>query len=141
MLTNNGSVLQYKITSRNFLRKSDGTPWDKWERDAVAESEKLQTIYLKSYAAQYRYPLRRITGQLSNIPTPTNGPVVYLWPHLILKENYDGTFYLPQGYSYHARQCFYEGEFIQLYDITLGGTSTAGGTSSFSSAFNSSFGS
>lgn len=131
----------YKITSRNFLRKSDGTPWDKWERDAVAESEKLQTIYLKSYAAQYRYPLRRITGQLSNIPTPTNGPVVYLWPHLILKENYDGTFYLPQGYSYHARQCFYEGEFIQLYDITLGGTSTAGGTSSFSSAFNSSFGS
>ena len=131
----------YKITSRNFLRKSDGTPWDKWKRDAVTESEKLQTIYLKSYAAQYRFPLRRITGQLSNIPVPTTAPVVYLWPHLILKENYDGTFYLPQGYSYHARQGFYEGEFIQLYDITQGGTSTTGGTSSFSTAFNSSAGS
>ncbi|HQQ81945.1 MAG TPA: hypothetical protein PK059_02090 [Cyclobacteriaceae bacterium] len=128
------------ITHINYLRKSDGTQWILWTRDAVAESTFLQSIYLKSYAAQYRMPIRRLTGSLSSRQVNDSITPVYLTPISMLKENYDGKFYRPMGYSYHVRQCEYQGEFLEIVDITAGGTSTSGGLATTNATFNSSFG-
>jgi hypothetical protein len=129
----------YAMTHINYLRSSAGVPWDRWTRDAVEELHELQNIVLRSYAAQYKRATRRLTGSLSNIPV--GGSPVYLTPISSIKDNYDGRFYRPMGYSHHVRQCLYEGEFIELVDITEGGTSTGGGISDFNNDFNADFGS
>jgi hypothetical protein len=129
------------ITHLNFLRKSDGTPWIFWKRDAVAESERLQSIFLKALSAQYRNPRQRLTGQLSNRQINDSIAPVYITPIQLVKDNYDGKFYRPMGIAYHARQCYFDGDFVEMIDITAGGTSTSGGISSFNSTFNSTYGS
>ena len=128
------------ITHRNYIRKSDGTDWGFWKRDAVTESELLQTLFMRSYAAQYRQTCRRLTGTLTNKVITGDTPV-YVAPYSMLKDNYDNRFYVPSGYSYMDKSCMYKGEFLEEYDITVGGTSTSGGASTFNSTFNSTFGS
>ncbi len=127
----------YKYTHINYLRSSGGVPWEKWSRDNVDEDTSLQQIVMKSYAAQYKRASRRITGALSN--KPVGGDPVYLTPISMLKENYDGKFYKAQGFSYHDRICLYDGEFVEMLDITEGGTETGSGIGSFNKSFNASF--
>lgn len=129
----------YVYTHINYLRSSAGVPFQKWSRDAVDEDHTLQQIVMRSYAAQYKRSSRRITGSLSN--KPVGGDPVYLTPISMLKENYDGKFYKAQGFAYHDRICLYDGEFVEMVDITSGGVNSDGSISSFSTAFNSSFGS
>lgn len=128
------------LTFRNWLSKSDGSAWTTWKRNAVTELERLQTIALKSYAAQYKKSTRRIQGSVSN-KTDAGDTKQYVTPITMLKDNYDGRFYRPLGYSYYDRQCQYDGSLVEIFDITAGGTDTTGGTSTYNSAFNSAFGS
>lgn len=129
----------YAHTHINYLRSSAGVPWDKWTRDAVVEEHELQIIVMRAYAAQYRQPSRRLTGSLSNIPIGGTGTPVYLSPASVIKDNYDGRFYRPMGYSWQVRDCVYDGEFLEIKDITAGGTSTTGRISSFTNDFNNDF--
>jgi len=125
------------LTHTNFVRSSGGASWDNWKRDAVNEKTTLQEVALKSISAQLKTPSRRISGGLSN--RPVAGNPIYLWPISVLKENYDNKIYKPMGFSYHDRQCMYDGEFIQMTDITSGGTTTNGAVGTFNATFNSTF--
>jgi hypothetical protein len=123
-------------THLNFLRNSSGASWSTWKRNAVNESKPLQEITMLSYAAQIKDPSRRISGSLSAIPVA--GSAVSLSPISVIKDYYDGKLYRPI-YTYRDRECLYEGEFIELKDITAGATSTGGGVRTFNKTFNSTF--
>lgn len=129
----------YTTTHINYFRKSDGTPWIFWKRDAVTESDRLQRIHLKSYAAQYKSASRRITGTLTNIQIAPAIAPPYITPVTMLKETYDNRFYIPQGYSWDVCNSSFYGEFIEETDITKGGTTTKSGANTFNRTFNKTF--
>lgn len=129
-----------KLTFINYLRSSTGEGWVNWTRDAVSELLPLEQILANSYIAQLKDSSRRITGSLTNNKQISNITLqpLYITPLSFL--TIDGGIFLPMGFSYMDKSNIFNGEFIELLDITDGGTETDGGIKTGNTTTNSTFG-
>lgn len=129
------NVLSADLIYAGYLRDSEGNGFETWTRDGVAESTSLHAILLQSYAAQYKRSWRKITGSLYSDDR-------YFTFLDVLREVGDGNrLYLPIALTIDDKRNKYNGEFLELIDITTGAGSDGSGTAPFSSGFTTGFGS
>lgn len=128
------SVLAGNLIYRGYIRDSSGEGFETWARDGIAESATLHAILARSMASQYKRTHRKITGTLY-------GNTKYLTFLNTLKEVLDDNrLYIPMSMTIYDKTNKYNGEFIELIDITSDAGSGGGGEAPFTSGFTTGFG-
>lgn len=128
------SVLSADLIYAGYLRSSDGVGYELWTRNGISESDSMHGIFLKSYAAQYKRSWRKITGTLYSNDR-------YLTFLNTLKEVFDGNrLYIPISLTIDDLRNKYNGEFLELIDITADPGSDGSGEAPYSSGFTTGFG-
>lgn len=128
------NVLSADLIYSGYLRDSAGNGFETWTRDGIAESSSLHAILLQSYAAQYKRSWRKITGSLYSNDR-------YMSFLNVLREVRDGNrLYMPIALTIDDKRNKYNGEFLELIDITADAGSNGSGTSPFSRAYSNAYG-
>lgn len=125
------SILSGDLIYSGFFRDSSGTGYTNWTRNGISESDHLYSIWLKTTIAQYNRTWKKITGSLY-------GDVFS--PLINIIEDLDGVKYIPISLNYDDKNNTYNGEFLELMDITVDSGSDGTGTSPFNSAYSNGFG-
>jgi hypothetical protein len=124
------NVLSADILYAGYFRASDGSGYEKWTRDGVSEETSMHAILLSQYAAQYKRSWRKLTGTLYSNNTNFSFLDVF-------RETSDGDrLYIPVSGTIDDLNNRFNGEFLELSDITEPGE----GSQPFSSAFSTGFG-
>lgn len=128
------SVLAGNLIYRGFFRDADGEGYENWKRDGINELSTLHAILARSMASQYKRTHRKITGTLY-------GNTAYLKFINTLKEVLDeDRLYIPMSMTIYDKTNKYNGEFLELIDITQGAGSGGGGEAPFTSGFTTGYG-
>lgn len=128
------SVLAGNLIYRGYIRDSNDVGYQNWKRDGINESTTLHAILARSMASQYKRTHKKITGTLY-------GNTTYLKFINTLKEVLDDNrLYIPMSMTIYDKTNKYNGEFLELIDITEGAGSDGGGEAPFTSGFTTGFG-
>lgn len=153
------TIISAKLIYAGYISDADGNGYLNWSRDSVDELTTLHDIFMKSAAAQYNKSWRKITGSLA-------GNDAYLGFLNVIREvqqgesiiisgegfssGYSSGFgggveemvplkYLPQSLTIHDLEALYDGEFLELTDITQEGMETVPFTSGYTAGFGGGF--
>lgn len=123
-----------ELTYFGYFRDSVGAGFVNWHRSYVSESLALHDILLKSLAAQYNAPWRRMRGALTGADyvTPLNS---------IIEERDENKVYYPIALEIDDKNRVFSGEFVEL-SVVVTDDDDAGGDSdgvAFSNAFTTAF--
>jgi hypothetical protein len=129
---NTTTVLSADTIYAGFLRDENGVGYELWARDSVTEEDKLHGIWLKQYVKQYRRSWRLLRGSVL-------AQRYFTFIDVAKNVNDSNRIYLPMGLELNDKRCIYSGEFLEL--ITDSGSSDGGGSSPYSSAFSTGYGS
>jgi hypothetical protein len=115
-----------------YFRDSSGVGFENWSRSYFSEELPLHEILLKSYAAQYSSPWRRIIGALtgSDYVTPISS---------IREQNDNDRMYYPVALEIDDKNRVFSGEYLELTDLVTtdeGEETGVGFTTGFSIGFN-----
>jgi len=119
------TVLSGNLIYTGFLRNSSGTGYTTWKRPTVSEAEPIENIWLKTTIAQYHRSWKKITGTVY-------GDVFFSMANVI--KDLDNTVYLPISLEYDDKMNSWNGEFLELVDISAetGKAYSSGFTNGFS---------
>lgn len=117
-----------------YLRDSTGEGFVLWSRENVSESRLLHDIYLRTVSAQYSRPWRKLFGGIVS-------KYLYFSPIDSIKETLDSDrFYFPISLEVNDKQNQYNGEWVELIDVTdTSGESGGGGEPGSGAGFTTGF--
>ena len=116
------NILAGDIIYTGYYRDSSGVGYTDWSRNGISESNHLHGIWLSTTIAQYKRSWKKITGSLY-------GDI--FMPLVNVIQDLDGTIYLPISLSFDDKMNSYNGEFLELIDIST----SSGVTQPFSGGF------
>lgn len=120
------NVLSADILYAGYFRSSSGEGYETWTRDGISEATSMHAILLSQYTAQYKRSWRKLTGTLYS----NNINFSFLD---VFRETADGDrLYIPVSGTIDDKNNRFNGEFLELTDITQPGGSSSAFTRGFS---------
>lgn len=118
-------VLSADLLYTGYFRDSNDVGYERWTRDGQSEQDSVHSIFLKQHAAQYKKSWRKITGSVYSDVRNFSFLDVF-------RETHDGDrLYLPISGTIEDKNNRFNGEFLELIDITQPGQSTSAFTRGF----------
>ncbi len=132
----NGYVIQDTVTSSlssqlvysAYIRNAAGEGYEFWQRNGVAEEDKLHGIQLKSYAAQYKKSWKVLSGSFY-------AKRYFTFVNVLREVNDSNRLYLPMSLSLDDKRCMYSGDLYELKNIFENAGSDGTGEAPYSSGF------
>lgn len=132
-VTTTNILLAYLIYT-GYYRDDEGTGFELWARDGIAESDTLHGISLKMMAAQYKRSSRLLRGSFKSKNS------FFGFIDVMKNVNDNDRIFMPMGLSLDDKRCTYNGEMMELKNIFAAAGSDGGSEAPYSSGFTTGFG-
>jgi len=129
------NILSADLIYTGWLRDSSGVGYELWTREGIAEESKLHAIFLSQYSAEYSRSWRLIRG------AAVSRTLYFGLLNVINDVNDSDRKYIPISLSLDDFNNSVSGEFLELSISVDAAGSDGSGSSPYSSAFSTAFGS